>query len=481
MKFKLALALFACFSTVIAPPVFSQVSLDTTVSITLEDAVISALENNPNIVIQRAEVKITEENIRRSRAAFEPVLSARVSYNRLEHIPLDSLRRYNEGQIGINQRTPFGTNIAVSSTITSDYEDSPRRATHTAGLSITQALLEGMPISVNTANIKRARIDTDMSQQRLEFLSARIISETQRAFWNYVLAKREFEIVKRNSEVIASRLARVQTEFEIGAASRIDLAQIKAEAAGHQKKKIDAQSSKNVAKLNLLHITGKLSVTNRNASVKIDNIPDINWFQPDAIEEHIEAAIKFRQDIKEAQLLVERNEVTLVETRNGLLPKLDFFIELSATSYASSFANTDVLGNPDMRRFSTGLSLNLPVLKTDARARHSQSKYRVEQSNSALLNMKNLVILDITRAHSNVESAIQLIEATQKSFEARELFFNMQTEKFEMNQIPAFEYLQSARDFMQSELELERAKISYILALTELYFFDGTLLRREGF
>ena len=52
---------------------------------------------------------------------------------------------------------------------------------------------------------------------------------------------------------------------------------------------------------------------------------------------HLKVAKEYRPDLRQANLLLSKGELDVIQTRNGLLPKLDVFFTLSGEASARSF------------------------------------------------------------------------------------------------------------------------------------------------
>ncbi len=68
----------------------------------------------------------------------------------------------------------------------------------------------------------------------------------------------------------------------------------------------------------------------------------------DEVEPHVALALRMRPDLNQARLLWQRDDLEIVKTRNGLLPRLDLFVTLGRTGFAESFGNSI-----DERRMTT--------------------------------------------------------------------------------------------------------------------------------
>lgn len=188
----------------------------------------------------------------------------------------------------------------------------------------------------------------------------------------------------------------------------------------------------------------------------------------------------YRPDLQQARLNYKKNELDIIRTRNGLLPRLDLFINLSRTTYAQSLRASVPDPHSPFYDVSVGITFDFPVPNQQARARLARTKYSREQLALALKNMERLVQWDVRSAYIEVLRSRQQINATQVARALQEKKLQAELEKFSVGKSTNFLVLQAQRDFTASSLNEARAMVSYLEALVNLYLMEGTLLERRG-
>ena len=208
--------------------------------------------------------------------------------------------------------------------------------------------------------------------------------------------------------------------------------------------------------------------------------PVVSMDALDDISLHEQLGMKYRPDIEQARLYLQKGQLELVRTRNGLLPELDGFIRLGSTSYAQSFREATPEFNSPFYDASAGLALTFPVGNRTARAQAMRAKWSQEQLELSLSNMARLVQRDVRSAYIEVLRSRQQIEATRVTRELQESKLEAELEKFRVGKSTNFLVLQAQRDVTASHLDEVRARVFYLNALTNLYLMEGTLLDRRG-
>ncbi len=176
---------------------------DGAITLSLEDAVIYALDNNHELQVQRYSPLIAGTFEQVERGVFDPELFAELQYS--EETATEVSRSTEEqfsfeaddtdGELGIRQKLPSGTDVELSL----DYGRSrsnrtPEQQDFRVGLSITQSLLQGFGPAVNLIDIRQAQLDSQLSLYELRGFLEALISEVEIGYWQYVLASQSINI-----------------------------------------------------------------------------------------------------------------------------------------------------------------------------------------------------------------------------------------------------------------------------------------------
>ncbi|HNT34859.1 MAG TPA: TolC family protein, partial [bacterium] len=175
----------------------------------------------------------------------------------------------------------------------------------------------------------------------------------------------------------------------------------------------------------------------------------------------------------------ERGELDLVRTRNGLLPKLDMFIALGGTTYASSFSPGDDRDGQGWDA-SLGLKFQYNLGNRAELAQHRRTTLNQLQVEQSLRNMEQTVQVDVRSAHVKVQVAAEKIRATEATRKLREESSRIEAEKFRVGRSTEILVAQAWRDLVTAEIAEISAVIAYRKALVDLYRLEGSLLERRG-
>lgn len=447
--------------------------------LSVEDAIIMALENNKSLLIERLKLPIQGTYEIQEQAVFDPGFTAGYTYIR-EKSDGESFEN-TSGEIALEGFLPTGTEISLGLETSRQwsYLYSNEHSTR-LGMTVTQALLKGAGLGYNLANVRQAGLDTLSTEFELKGFTEELIAEVEKSYWNYALASRNLEIYLHSMELAEKQLAEVKERISVGKLAEIELAAAKAEVALRREALINAQSSMDKSRIKLLRLISPASGDMWAKGIHLKDIPKVPQISLDSPESHTALALKMRSDLNQALLSVQRGEIELTRTKNGLLPRLDLFIRIGKTGYADSFSGS--VDNIDGKDYdiSAGLSFQFPLGNRSAGAKHRRALYSSEQAKEAMDNLIQLIELDVRLAYIEVQRAYQQIDATVATRKSQEEKFRAEVEKFRVGRSTALLVAQSQRDLVNAEISEVEAIVNYLNALIELFRIEGSLLERRG-
>ena len=461
-----------------------------TLRITVDEAILIALENNRELIVERLNpaIRQTEEDI--EAAVFDPVLRAQIDAGRekgerlarsgsqTETFTADS----GEAAIALEQYFPTGTTVSLEAdleiTDSSLYAD--RFYDTRLGMTVSQALLRGFGSAVNRAQLMQARLDTRMSVFDLRGTVASLVATVEQTYWNYALARRQIEIVEASLSVARQQLAETGELITVGRLAKAELPAVQAEVAAQEQALIEARANEAVMRLKFLRLLNPPGPGLWDREIELIHAPTLPAIDPDAVDRHVAVALRLRPLLNAARLAVQKGDLQLVETRNGLLPLLDVFVTLGKSGYAQSFGDTVDHFSRDRYDAAAGLRFEFPPLNREARALHRQAQLSREQAEKALSNLIQLVDLDVRTAYIEVDRTRQQIAASSATRRFDEEKLRIETEKLRVGKSTSFLVAQAQRDLLASRIAEVRALINTINARVDLYRLDGSLLTRRG-
>ncbi len=462
-------------------------------NITVEDAILMALENNRLISVERLTPQIKETFEAEEEATFDPLLEGEISVSEEKshrvstsgNIFENTLNR-RDANLSLNKYLSTGTRLSLDLTIKRLYSDlSPDQHTVRTGMTLTQALLQGGGIDVNLASLREAEINTEISEHEFRALVIAILSEAEKTYWDYYLAQRQMQIYEESLRVAERQLQETKERIDIGILAESELAGAEAEAALRREGLINAKNDLEKTRLRLLRLINPDKKDPWRFDIRLLDLPDRMLITekemgPEEIKAHTELATRIRPEIKQAELELKRSDIAVIKSRNGLLPRMDFFITLGKSNYADSFGKAIEIGKDDYYDILAGIHVELPFKNRGAKAEHRRAMLTRRQAEESLENLKQLVEAEVREAIVEINRTIAQVFATEATRRYQEEKVRMETERYRAGKSTMLLVAQAQRDLLESKVKEVEAIINHLKSLIELYRLEGSFLERRG-
>ena len=443
--------------------------------LSLREAVLLSLERSPALKVQALTVASRQTTVDEEEAAFEPKVTGSASRTWSPRSSSgDVSTDRTDADAGVSALLPPGTSVSAGTT--ARWADGSS-ATLTA--SVTQPLLRGAFTAVNLARVRQARIDRFVSRHELAAYTSTLLADVEIAYWDTYLAGEQLAITRESLSLAERQLEEIGARVAVGRLAEIELAAGQAEVASRREALLTAEGRFETARVRLVRLLNPPGEARWEQEIRLTEKPDVPADDVGDARRAVEVGLRLRPDLEQARLAVERGDLELVRTRNGILPKLDLF--LTGTGYGSG----DTLGAswsglPDEPAMSAGLRFEVPLGNRAAEARGERAAISRRQADEALGNLELLAEAEIRTAHIEALRAFRQIEATAvlRGLQVQKLA--AETEKFRVGTSTAYLVAQAQRDLLNSQLSAVGASVGYLQALVRLYRSEGTLLQKRG-
>jgi HAE1 family hydrophobic/amphiphilic exporter-1 len=329
------------------------VTSDNVLSLSLNDAIRLALENNNDIEVARGDVKFSETTLRALEGVFDPVFTFNPQFTRLVQSQPSSL-----GGATTLTQNDFQNNADINKSFSTgggNYDfffNNNRRTTNNSfstlnpayssslGVTFTQPLWRNRSIDRNRRDIRiqRKRLeqtDADFRQRTID-----VIAQVQRAYWDLVFSLRDQENRISNLNLTRENLRQVEARIAAGAAAPLERAEVETEMANRESDLLLANQNVSIAENNLKQLmlrdpnapqwTAQLTPTDNPS---FDSVPvNLN----DALAE----AKTNRPELRRLNLQRDINNIDIQFFKNQTKPRIDLQTTLATTGLAGSPART---------------------------------------------------------------------------------------------------------------------------------------------
>lgn len=457
--------------------------------LSVEAVALLALQHNRDLQVRRLTPVIVGTFEQIERGAFDPEVFAELYYD--EEQASETARatgtqfavKGNEtaAVAGIRTLLPTGTTLAGTlEQLRNISNRAPEQQLARLGLSATQALLQGFGPAVNLAAVRQAELGTVASRFELRAFTEALLAQAETAYWNFVLAGEQIAIFESSLAVARRQRDETELRIEVGLLPEVEAAAARAEVALREQALIDARSLLEERRLRLLRLLNPDHGNAFDQQIRTTTEPRMEPTPVQDLPERLQLAEMLRPELGEARMLLEQQRLETVVTRNGLLPRLDFFITLGKTGYADSFSGSFRELDGDTYDLRAGLRLNHALGNRVAEARHLAARTSRQQAQESVANLQQLVRLDVRLAVNDLERVRQQIAASAVTRALQEQTLAAERERFEVGASTTLLVSQAQRDLLASQIAEVEAIVNYRIALVNLYLAEGALIERRG-
>ena len=336
-------------------------------------------------------------------------------------------------------------------------------------------------MEVNLAEVRRARLDMLASEFELRSFAEALIAEVETSYWDYVRAMREIDIFEESLEFAKRQLQATRDRIELGEIAAAEITAAETEVALRNQALIDARSDKEILRLRLIRLLSPDSFDEGwDLEIEVPDEHDQPNLELDELIHHVQAARAWRSEIHESLLQLENRNIEVIQTRNGLLPKLDFFVTLGKTGFADSFG--DAVRNIDGDGYDVmaGIRAEYALSNRQARASHIGARASRRQAEESIRNLMQLIELDVRTAYTEAVRSKKQVSASAATRRLQEEVLRTEMEKFETGLSTVLDVALVQRDLLAANIDEAGAIIDFRKALVDLYRLDGTLMARRG-
>ncbi|MBA3804349.1 MAG: TolC family protein, partial [Acidobacteria bacterium] len=346
------------------------VTSDNTLTLSLNEAIRRALENNNNIEVARNDVRLNETTLRALQGIYDPVFNFNPQLN---------------NQVQSQQSTLGGgatvttTDLTGNSSINKQFNtgggnysfffNNNRRMTNNTfnalnpvysaslGVTFTQPLLRDRSIDRNRRDIRIQRKRLEQSDADFRRLTIDVISQVQRSYWDLVFALRDQQNLIANLNLSRELFRQTEARVVAGASAPLERAEVQTEIANRESSLLLATQSVSIAENNLKQlIIREPAAPEWTAQITPTDEPAFDA-TPVNLNDALAEARTNRPELRRLRLQNDINDIDLKYFRNQTRPRVDL---------QSTVALTGLSGSPVRENGTAPLILGDPAQNSSA-------------------------------------------------------------------------------------------------------------------
>lgn len=395
---------------------------------TIEAALVRAYQNNPQLNAQRAQVRVTDENVPQALSGYRPrvavTASAGVAYT-------DALSTQG-GTPTTVVRTPIvGGN-----------------APRSIGATVTQTLFNGQ----QTANRTRAAEgQVSGAREALRSLDSSVLLSAATIYMDYLRDSAIVEVQKSNVRVLEQTLKQTRDRFNVGEVTRTDVAQSEAQLAAGRTQLLTAEANLTTTRSNFRRIIG-------NEPVNLAPGSPVDRYLPATLPAAVELGLIQNPNVTAAMFGVDVNFLNVKVAEGALLPTVTLQAAVQQ-SYEQSLIQYRSFGA------SATAQLNVPIYQGGAEyALIRQSKETLAQQRLALEQTRDQTRANVVTAWGQLVAGKAQVQSAQSQVQASEIALNGVREEAKAGQRTTLDVLNAQQALVNARVALVTAQHDRVVA-----------------
>jgi outer membrane protein len=404
---------------------------------TLEEALVLAYQNNPQLNSQRAATRATDENVGVALSGYRPKVSANA--------------QVGEQYLDTLSRSPIPSAARQVGTI----------ATSGYGLSASQTLFNGFGTASRT---RQAEHQVSAARETLRTAEQTVLLSGATAYMNLLRDSALLDLQRNNVNVLTETLRQTRDRLKAGEVTRTDVAQAESSLAAARAALHAAQSSYLTSKATYVQVIGA-------EPGRLGRVAPVDRFSPPSLAESLTRGAAQNPAITLAMYNVDVAVEQVKIAESALYPNLSL-----NGSVQKSYGSPATLSTLETLSGSVTAQLSVPIYQGGAEyATIRQAKETLGQRRLDLDTARLSVQQNVTQSWGQLTAAKAQIDATTAQVATAEVALDGVREEARFGQRTTLDVLNAEQALVQARTSLVTAQHDRIVASYTLLAAVGSL------
>jgi outer membrane protein len=415
---------------------------------------------------------------------------------------------YKNANFGIQQGFLTGTNVTLYMSNTLGLrQNSPNNDFNpvdqgSLNFSITQNLLNGFGVKVNNRSIRIAKNQLHISDLTFKQQVIATVNNVVSLYWDLVSFNDSLKVKQQTLDLNTQLYTDNKRRAELGALADIDIIQAQAEMKNSQQDVVTAETQVLQQEMILKSVLSRTGFNNPAVTgarlIPTDHfdVPPADPIQP--TQDMVAEAFQKRTEIEQSQLNLEDSRISMLGTKNNLLPTLSVFANLTNNGLSGSVNSlpvpvtvggvsgstvgfrtrtpADVNGffiggygtflsqllHRNFPNYSAGFQLNVPIRNRANQADLIQDELNYRQAQIQDKQLQNSIKLNVINAQIALKQARAAYETAVEARKLEEQVLAGEKRKYELGTSSILNVIQVQRDTTARELTELDLKSQYV-------------------
>lgn len=463
-----------------------------TLSLSLDEAVKRALENNLDIQVAQFDPRASEESIRQAKGPYDPLatsnLSTRSQTQRATNIFAGAQEVTNETNtwnFGVSKL--FKTGGTINVTFNNNKVDTnsifatvnPNYTSTFSGFA-SQPLLRDFRIDTERNQLRVAKKNKEISDAQFRQTVVNVLANVKQQYYDLIAAGDNLDAQRKSLALAQKLLDENRIKVRVGTLAPLDVVQAESEVATREENVIVAENSLAEAEDSLRRsIFAQQSPEMWNVHIVPTDRPAADAVQVDT-PAAVAKALAQRIDVQNARRNLEISDYSYEFARNQGKPTLDLQGQYGATGTGGTVFVRDQQGNvvgvPTVGGYGGALSqafgfglptwsvavvFSYPILNRTAKANTARAELSREQARTSLARLEMSIAAEVRTAGRAVETNWKRVEASRAARVLSAQRLDAEEKKFNAGMTTNFFVTTAQRDLAFAEVAELRAIADY--------------------
>jgi outer membrane protein TolC len=312
----------------------------------------------------------------------------------------------------------------------------------------------------DVASLHAAEAIVGQRRELLLDLQSRVLVDTAQIYYQVLRSERSVEVLRNSLALQVARLSDVEQQLRNGLATRLSVAQTRAQVDGTRATLVQAEGDVANARVALAQLLGVPSVT--GALTGGFAVPA----ERAALEACEQGALEQRQDLHAAAAAVEASRHQVEQAVAQYWPSID--VDVAGYLYREDYA--------DASRWAALLSVHVPIfsagqIRADVRGAWSRCRQAAMLESAA----RRQVVRDVRTAHNDLATADRLIRELRDEVAAADDALQQSRAAFANSLATNLDVLSAQDRLLTAQLDLASAEFDETVFYLDLLRAMGTL------
>lgn len=349
------------------------------------------------------------------------------------------------------------------------------------GFSISQPLLRGAGINANTASIRIAEYNGQVTGARTKLEVTRILTDADKAYWNLYAAYRELEVRKAQYDLAVAQRDRAKRLVNNEQVAAIEVTRAESGVGSSLEQIIlaDALLRQRVREVKRIMNRADLPIESETLLVPA-TLPNPLGLELDAAH-LVEDAVANRMELLEIELQLASDATEIALARNAALPAFAFEYRYEPIGRGSHFGRSvGNIGDFEEDPYTVGLHGEIPLGNEVAKNRVARAILTRVQRLSTRENRTQSIRAEVLDALDSLHTAWQRILAARLETVLAARTYQAEQRQFDVGVRTSQDVLDASTRLSDAQSREVSALAQWQIAMVDIAFATGTLPGAAG-